>query len=230
MSTPISSISASNTPASPLSAHTATGSQTLGKEEFLRLLVTQLRNQDPMNPLDGQQFAAQLAQFSTVEQLTNLNKTVADQADLQGLLAQSINSGVAAGLIGKRIEAEGNLINWGGSGEAPVRFELASAAAETTVEIRDSAGAVVRTFTLGSLEKGEHNDLQWDGKNDAGAAMPAGAYTVKISATDTAGDPVQASTLTQGVVDRVSFGAGGILLWIGSLSIPMSSVRGVENP
>lgn len=96
------------------SANQAAASAVMGKDDFLRLLVTQLGNQDPLNPMDGQEFAAQLAQFSSVEQLLNISDVLAQNGEMNGLLAQSINSGVASGLIGKTVQASGNAISWDG--------------------------------------------------------------------------------------------------------------------
>ena len=207
---------------------TATGGQALGKEEFLRLLVTQLSNQDPMNPMQGQEFAAQLAQFSSVEQLININESVSAQGEMQQLLSQGINSGVAAGLIGKQVEAAGNQVGWQGEGEVPLQFELATAAPSATLTLRDAAGNVAHTLELKNLKAGRHA-IEWNGENDGGARLPQGVYSFEVNAVDTDGNPVAAAPSTRGRVDRVSFGQDGIRLWLGDVSIPMSAVQSVEQ-
>ncbi|ACY47680.1 flagellar hook assembly protein FlgD [Rhodothermus marinus] len=212
-----------STPSAP-----APPSQELDKEAFLRLLVTQLRYQDPINPLDSREFAAQLAQFSTVEQLIGINETLAAQSDAYAALAQGIHNSVAAGLVGKVIEAEGDRLTWGGEDPVPFRIELGDAAQQVSIQIRNEAGEVVRTIFLGSKAAGEHA-VEWDGKNDAGEALPAGTYTIEVLATDADGDPVAARSFVRGRVTRVTFGPEGILLWIGDRSVPMQSVRGVES-
>ncbi|MEX1055960.1 MAG: flagellar hook capping FlgD N-terminal domain-containing protein, partial [Rhodothermales bacterium] len=116
----------------------------LGKNEFLRLLVAQISNQDPLNPMQGHEFAAQLAQFSSVEQLMNIGDVLTKNGELNGLLAQSVNSGVASGLIGKSIETKGNQINWSGEGVSELNFKLADSAQSVTVTIRDKVGNVIR--------------------------------------------------------------------------------------
>lgn len=220
--------------ASGAATHPATGaltggsSQVMGKDEFLRLLVTQLSNQDPLSPMDGQQFAAQLAQFSSVEQLMNIGSTLAGNGEMNALLAQSINSGVAAGLIGKTIEADTNTVGWSGEGEARLGFELGGDAEKITLTIRNEAGVVVRTMELDPHGAGTHTTV-WDGKDDAGSTVAKGAYTFEVTATGADAAPVEASVFVEGRVDRVTFGRDGILLWLGEASVPMHAVRSVEE-
>ncbi|WP_243663294.1 flagellar hook assembly protein FlgD [Rhodothermus marinus] len=151
-----------STPSAP-----APPSQELDKEAFLRLLVTQLRYQDPINPLDSREFAAQLAQFSTVEQLIGINETLAAQSDAYAALAQGIHNSVAAGLVGKVIEAEGDRLTWGGEDPVPFRIELGDAAQQVSIQIRNEAGEVVRTIFLSPKAAGEHA-VEWDGKKRCG--------------------------------------------------------------
>lgn len=200
----------------------------MGKEEFLRLLVTQLSNQDPLNPMDGQQFAAQLAQFTSVEQLINIKDSLALQSESQGLLAQSINSGVAAGLIGKEVSAGTDAFTLGATGDVPLAFSLDASATSVDLVVRDASGEVVRTLSGGSYDAGSHT-LDWNGTDDAGNRLPEGAYTFSIEAKDGADNPVNATSIIRGIVDRVSFGADGIQLWVGGSSLPMSAVRSVEG-
>lgn len=218
------------TPASSLfsGATGRKGGSKMGKDEFLRLLVTQLRNQDPTNPMDGQQFAAQLAQFSSVEQLMNIEKTLGSQGEMSGLLAQSINSGVAAGLIGKTVEAEGNVVGFNGADEAHLGFELPDSARQVTITIRDANGNLVREIDLKTRGAGK-NTVTWDGKNSAGIMAQEGKYTFEVSANNGDNAPVYATPYSIGRVDRVTFGQDGIRLWMGGASIAMSSVRSVED-
>ena len=97
-----------------LASFTSASEASLSRDDFLQLLVTQLGNQDPLNPMDGQEFAAQLAQFSSLEQLININESMIQSGEINGLLAQSVNAGVAADLIGKTIEAEGDQFQYSG--------------------------------------------------------------------------------------------------------------------
>ena len=203
-------------------------SQELGKDEFLRLLVAQLSNQDPLNPLEGHEFAAQLAQFSSVEQLVGVNEALAQQAQMSGLLAQSVNSSVAAGLIGKTVEAEGSTVQWDGTGEVTLGFELGAPSSGTVIEVRDEAGTLVRTIKRGGYESGTHK-VAWDGNDDDGNRAAEGTYSFEVKAQDPEGEPVDVRTYLRGHVDRIQFGQGGITLWIGETSVPISAVLSVEE-
>ena len=209
------------------SAPSPNGDATMGKDEFLTMLVTQLKNQDPLNPMDGQEFAAQLAQFTSVEQLLNISDVLAQNGEMNAMLAQSVNSGVAAGLIGKSVQAAGNTVTWDGENAVPVSFELADAAEAVTVTISNEAGLPVRTFELNGRSSGDHT-LEWDGLDASGSNVATGTFSYEISATDVAGNPVEAESFVRGKVDRITFGQDGIMLWIGKIRIPMSDVESVE--
>lgn len=217
------------TPPSAGNGETLTGraGAAMGKEDFLKMLVTQLRNQDPMNPLEGHEFAAQLAQFSSVEQLIGISDALSETSRINGMLAQSINSGVAAGLIGKTVFAAGDAVHLPPDGAAELHFKLERAAQNVTATIRDAAGNVVRTFELGANDAGEHG-ITWDGLDANGARVPPGTYRLDLTAIDSADAPVEAESFVKGAVDRVSFGKHGILLWIGDRSVAMENVESVE--
>lgn len=208
---------------------TAADNTKMGKQDFLKLLVTQLRNQDPMKPMKGQEFAAQLAQFSSLEQLINIDETLSSQQGSNGILAESINSGLAADMLGTRVQAQGNYATWRDNGDLPLHFELGSPAASATITIRNSAGQVVRTEDLGTLAGG-HQTFEWDGSNNDGETVPNGTYQFSIEATDSQGVPVDTTTFLNGTVDRVTFGQDGIMLWIGDTKVPLDQVRSMENP
>jgi len=209
------------------SAPNAAGDATMGKDEFLKMLVTQLKNQDPLNPMDGQEFAAQLAQFTSVEQLLNISDVLAQNGEMNAMLAQSVNSGVAAGLIGKSVQAVGDTVNWDGEHAVPINVKLAEAAETVTVTVRSDAGIAVRSFELKGRSSGEHA-LEWDGLDASGSKVASGTFSVEISASDVAGNPVEAESLIRGKVDRITFGQDGIMLWIGKLRVAMSDVESVE--
>ncbi len=191
--------------------------QVMGKDDFLRMLVTQLNNQDPLNPMDGQEFAAQLAQFSSLEQLSQINDNLdlSLQSDL--LLSQSIANNMAVGLIGREVLALGNSLN---GTESEIHFQLSREATAVTVEIRDTENNLVRTLEGSSLESGIQT-FDWDQRNQEGVRVSEGEYTFTVTATDTGGGLVEVIPLRQfhasGVVyengnpwllgggDRVSF-------------------------
>lgn len=203
------------------------GDGVMGKDEFLKLLVSQLSNQDPMNPMDGQEFAAQLAQFTSVEQLMNISTSLAESGEMNALLAQSVNSGVAAGLIGKSVESAGNSFNFDGEEPATLKFRLDDTAAVVKVTIKNASGETVREVELTGRAAGDH-EYEWNGDDAEGDRAPGGAFTYEVLATTEAGDVVESETFMRGKVDRVSFGQDGIMLWIGKVKVPMSSVESVE--
>ena len=205
-----------------------TGNQSLGKEEFLRMLVTQLSNQDPLNPMDGQEFAAQLAQFTSVEQLINIGDTLSNGTQANNALARSLNNSIATGLIGKTVEVTGDTIAWDGGEMVGTAFELPSAASQVEVTVRDADGNVVRTMALDAQSAGKHA-FSWDGRTDTGATAPHGTYTFEVTGTDTQGEDFAATTFVSGEVDRITLGPDGTQLWIGDLALSMANVRSIAG-
>ncbi len=229
---------------SPAALAGGAGSSALGRDEFLQLLVAQLRNQDPTSPQNGHEFAAQLAQFSQVEQLTNISQAMSGQAQqfkalagaIEGLragqagmasqLTGRIDLQSATALIGQTVEMAGATVEWAGTGPAPIPVRVDGAVREVEITIRDADGAVVRTMRTGALGKGDH-DLGWDGALDDGSAAPEGTYTVGVSAVGPEGDPVRATAVTRGTVDRLTVERDGLFLWVGGRPIPFQSLLSV---
>lgn len=227
MTSPISPFEPGATLPSATDRSKKIGDDVMGKDEFLKLLITQLANQDPLNPMDGQQFAAQLAQFSSVEQLMNISGALAENGELNGMLAQSINSGVAAGLIGKSVESASDEVNFDGESPIDLSFRLDDNADSVKVTIRDEAGNLVRKFDLNGRSSGDHS-FEWNGDDLSGQQVKAGLYTFEVTATNKAGGTVEAKEFLRGTVDRITFGQEGIMLWIGKVRVPMSAVESVE--
>lgn len=174
-----SSVKANSSTANSLGtvAGAATGGKTLGKDAFLQLLVTQLKNQDPLSPQDNGAFVAQLAQFSSLEGITTLNSTVSS-------IASNYNSSQAlqaSSLVGRSVIVQTNSLQVDDPTKAVNgSVNLTSSIASGTVTIADSTGKAVRTIDLGSRAAGSAA-FTWDGKDASGATVPAGTYTVKAS-------------------------------------------------
>ncbi|WP_103029095.1 flagellar hook assembly protein FlgD [Salinibacter altiplanensis] len=200
-------------------------SANLGKNDFLKLLTTQLKNQDPSNPMKGKEFAAQLAQFSSVEQLNNISGQIKEQGNSDGALAQSLNDSIATDLIGRRVETSGNTMQWTGEGEATFGLDLERPAAEATFTIRDAGGNAIHTETLEDVSG--TTEVSWDGTTDGGARAPAGTYSVDVNATSGSGDSIQAAAQLEGTVDRVTLEDGGTSLRIGGAQVAMSRVQSI---
>jgi flagellar basal-body rod modification protein FlgD len=208
-------------PVSGISGVTATNSKSsyevggsLGKDEFMRLLVTQLQNQDPLEPMDSHEFIAQLAQFSSLEQLQNIN----DKLDK---LTEELAS--ASSLIDREIEASGTLVTVEDGVPSEVFFELESDAMAVFAAINDANGVHVKSFQMGPMEAGKQTIL-WDGTDADGNQAPDGKYTVDIQAVGTDGSMVDVTSLIKGTVTGATFEDGVTHLLIGNTEIPLGSV------
>lgn len=185
------------------------------QDRFLTLLVTQLQNQDPLNPMDNAQVTSQIAQLSTVNGINQLNNTL---LALSGQMDVS-QSMQAAGLIGKEVLVPGTKISLGTDAAGnkvatPFGVDVISQAANVTVSVTDSTGKVVRKIDLGPQDVGVVS-VDWDGKGDLGAETSDGAYTISVAATDADGTPVSADALTYGKVGSVAYTSGGLMLDLG---------------
>ncbi len=200
-----------------------TSSSILGKDDFLKLLITQLRYQDPMNPLDGTEFAAQLAQFSSVEQLANMNETLSASVTTNQLMAQSIGNALASTLIGKDVKASGDAVQWTGDNDVRFGYTLGASAATASVKIYDASGSLVRTIAETGTGKGD-TMLSWDGKDDHGNTVAAGSYTIKVEAGDTSGAAVTTSTFLFGTVNGVRFTSTGTVFVVDGAEIPLGRI------
>jgi flagellar basal-body rod modification protein FlgD len=198
----------------------------LGKDEFLELLTIQLSQQDPMNPLDNQQFIAQLSQLATVERLENMSSSMEQMA-----MAQAANtSAQIVGFIGQEVvtgEAEVHVD--GGEPGNDFGFEIGEDASQIEVIIRDEDGEIVRTMKLEGRDAGEH-EIPWDGKNDDGVPVEDGSYTFEVHATDTDGEDVASSTYSKQTVTGVTYEDGfPRLLLQGGGSTTLGNVKEVTT-
>ena len=196
----------------------------LGQDDFLKMLITQLQNQDPMNPLQSTDLAAQLAQFSSVEQLANLNTAVQNQTNANLVLTQSISNTMAATLIGKKVKANTSNISYDGSTVQTLGFNLPNSAADVQIKISDSNGTVIRTIDAGPEPTGD-STIQWDGKDDAGNAVSAGNYTFSVSAADSKGNSISPTLFMLGTVQGVKYSSSGATLLVDGSEINFSDVQ-----
>jgi flagellar basal-body rod modification protein FlgD len=204
----------------------ATMKQSIGmnKDDFLTLFVTQLKNQDPLNPMDGTEFISQLAQLTQVEQAYNTN------SNLEKLISMMNDSSAlsSASYIGKEITATGSEVALTSGGEATLSYVVPQSAEKVVVTITDSNGSTVRTITQGETAAGNAS-LVWDGKNTAGTALPSGKYTFAVSGIDSSGSTFTCGTRIGGKVDGVSFAGSSPALTVGGLEIPFSSILSVSG-
>ena len=206
-------------------ANSNPGNASLGQTEFLQLLTTQLQNQDPLNPMNSAEYAAQLAQFSSVEQLVNLNQSMESMIYNQQLMNTGLNNSMSASLAGKEVTALSDAIFIGEDRSSDVTFRLNSIASEVEVNILDSNGNVVRTETLGSFSKGDHS-WTWDGLSDSGRNVPQGTYRVEINAIN-GETPVNALTFMKGEVSSVKYTSNGVELIVNGVAIPLGDIEAI---
>ena len=192
------------------------------QNQFLTLLVTQMQNQDPLNPMDNSQITTQLAQLSTVNGINSLNTTMnsLSSAMLSNQVLQS------ASLIGKHVLSAGNSMALQ-NGMAAYGVDLPQSVDSMTVSISDQAGNVVKTINLGAQNAGTLS-LQWDGTTDAGTQAPAGTYQFSVKATQ-AGSDVSATALSQDVVNSVSQNSTGVQLNLAnSGAVALSAIKQIS--
>jgi flagellar basal-body rod modification protein FlgD len=191
----------------------------LGKEDFLKLLVSQLQNQDPLNPSDPTEFTAQLAQFSSLEQLSNVNKNLEQLVSSQSVEAMSfIGREVVAENSGFRLDADG----------VDLGYRLEGQAEEVTLFVQDNLGRTVASLPAEGLTAGEHF-MAWDGKDENGNDVPPGDYQLLVSALQGEDEAVPAASLLKARVTGVDLEPSGTLLVTDAGSIPMARVRMVRG-
>jgi len=180
------------------------------EDRFLKLLVAQMRNQDPLNPLDNAQVTSQMAQLSTV---TGINKLAELVQSLSASFGQT-QSLQAAGMIGRGVLTEGSSVVLN-NGAALGGFQLAGPADQVLITVRDAAGNAIHSTNLGAQNAGV-SVFQWDGVRDDGSAAPNGNYRFEVQARQN-GQPVEATRLTHGTVASVSLGGTDVQLNLLSL-------------
>lgn len=216
--------SATQTAATTTSAASATTRSTIASnfDTFLQLLTTQLKNQNPLDPLDTNQFTQQLVQFAGVEQQLRTN----DSLEALVKLNQSSQLSTAMNYVGATITADGatsalkqGVATW---------YVSAPRAASATINIADSSGNIVYTHET-TLEAGT-SGFTWDGKMSDGKTAPEGQYTIKINAKDASGTGVTVSTQFSGVVDAVDLSGTDPLLMVGTALLTLDKIKAVQKP
>lgn len=200
----------------------------LGKDDFLNLLITQLSNQDPLEPMQDTEFIAQLAQFSSLEQMENMNSNLSDMLQWDYLLSQTISNTMATSLIGRTARVDSSQVYLETGGAADIAVSLDRTASEVTVTIRDESGNVVRTLTEYGLDAGDHI-VNWDGTDSKGAQVASGVYTIELSAVDGNGNSFTPTNYLEGKVEGVTYKDGIALLSINGQEIPLASVLEVKE-
>ncbi|WP_298431945.1 FlgD immunoglobulin-like domain containing protein [Geobacter sp.] len=196
----------------------------LNKDDFLKLFVTQLKNQDPLKPQDSSEFIAQLAQLTQVEQAYNTN------TNLKSLLTamNGASSLSTVSFIGKEIKADGDQVNLTAGTPATLGYRLPANASQVQVDIADATGKTVRTITLGATAAGD-GTVTWDGKDGAGNPLPAGSYTVTVTGVNGDGTKFPGNPLLLGKVDGVTLEGSEPSVTLSGISVPISKILSVKG-
>ncbi len=195
----------------------------LDKDAFLRLFITQLKNQNPLEPMDNTEFISQLAQFTALEQTTNMSKA------LQEFLAsqESFSKLQAASLVGKNAVVSGKYVNLKDGSTDTIVFNL-DTSTPITLEIYDQDGNLVRREDLGYLEAGLHSYV-WDGRDAEGTVMPNGTYTYRLLGLDEYGNQTELGGLEGGRVEAVQFLNGEVYVVVNGIKYPISSIMEISE-
>jgi len=203
---------------------TSAPDEILGKNDFLNLLVTQLQHQDPLNPAESTEFTAQLAQFSSLEQLSNIN----DNLKNMELFQTSVTNSQAVSYIGKEITARGNTVQLESGQPAECHFELADNAALAVISVYDANGGFVTSFETGPLNFGRQS-AAWDGTDRDGNLAGPGIYRFEVQAVDTNNQDLSVTPMISAVVSGVSFKDQTASLITGLQTIAIDDVIAVSK-
>jgi len=195
------SIAATTSTTTDTTAQTAATTATaVGKDDFLKLLVAQLENQDPLSPMDGTEFTAQLAQFSSLETLQSIDGGLSDLNAAQSTLHNS----QAVSLIGKTVLYEGDTFSYTGEGMSDIQFRLDEPAETVWVKIYDTTGGYVATVEMANVSEGDHL-IAWDGRDDLDLPVADGVYRAEVLAVGASGAALEPTPYISGRVSAVSF-------------------------
>lgn len=220
---PVTNTTPTSPTAAPKSNADALSQLSNNFQTFLSLLTTQLKNQDPLAPLDSNQFTQQLVQMSGVEAQLNGNALLQKVAD-------NTTNGIstAVSLIGKNVRAASATADLK-AGKAQWTYNLPSDAADLKVEVLDSSGKVVHAEAPSNMKAGDH-DLTWNGKDLNGVALPEGTYVLRVTAKDGGGKDITPTTYVQGVVSGVEQSNGTTLITVNGSKVPWNAVVNITDP
>jgi flagellar basal-body rod modification protein FlgD len=211
-----------STAAAPVVAKT--GNKALGKDDFMKLLTAQLKNQDPNSPVDTKEMVTQLSQLTSVEQLQQMSGKL-------DALTRATNSSAAnssSTLIGKTVKGVADTALLDSTGGATGAVNLSQNAAAVTVSVVNTAGRVVAKLDLGELKAGTQK-IEWNGREDSDERAAAGMYTFQVNAKDSNGNPIGTDMSVSGLVRGVYYENGAPELDVGGTRVPLSNLTSVSQ-
>ncbi len=202
------------------------GNPNLDKEAFFKLMFAQMKNQDPMNPMKSHEMSAQLAQFSSLEQMQNMNSTLTEMKNGQKPAEQF----QALSLIGKSVAGDSSqLVRGKDDKEHEFRFNLPMDTEEVAIKVRDSEGTIVKTYNMRNLKAGDHK-ITWNGMDESGNLQRPGEYSFISEGIASNGKKVAIKTDFDGIISGVNFSAEGPVLLIGKQTLRLRDVRKIVDP
>jgi flagellar basal-body rod modification protein FlgD len=209
-------------PTVPTPSTEGKGKSELGKDDFLKLLMAQLKHQDPLSPSNPEQFSAQLAQFSSLESMQNIEKVLQQQVEAGAYTTMAQKAALGASFVGKEVLVAGNQIASTGPGAThSVTVDIGTGGGKTEVKILDKNGKTVATKNVGWQDAGRQTF-------DIGE-LPAGEYTYEVTCTGAKDSDIPVQTYSRGVVDGLTFQNGAVILRSGKLTFPLDYVVEVEQ-
>lgn len=200
------------------------------KDQFLKLLTFQLKSQNPMKPYDNQEFAAQLAQFTQLEQLSDIKSLMEEQNKSNNILSRNISNSALPGMLGKVAKAYTENFQLASGKPVELGLTINTPQADGKITIYDSNGSIVRSMDMDKTKLGRGDQtLSWDGKDDNGNSLPSGNYTFFADLMDSNGQTTEGKTFTSGVIDAVRFKSEGTVLVVGGFEVPLENVTDIAT-
>jgi len=221
----VQAVNGTNASQAPMSA-AVQNTPSLGKDAFLNLLLTQMKMQDPLEPLKNEEMIAQLAQFSSLEQLQNMSGALQQNLDVNLALGQMLSNTMATTLLGKEVHVNSDTFKYEPGNTPPVGYDLKGDAQSVSVKIYDENGKLVRTMTQQDQGMGAHS-IEWDGKDDSGIKMSGGTYTIKVEAKH-GDDTVESRALLIGRVSGIRYKDGGAQVLLGGTEVALGAIEDIH--
>lgn len=202
------------------------GNDKMDKDAFMKLMLAQMKNQDPSNPMQSHEMAAQLAQFTSVEQMQNMNSTLTEMKNEQKPAQQY----TALNFIGKSVSGDSSKVfRTQGDKDHEFKFNLGDSAKTAEIKVKDENGEVVKTYKLQNLKKGE-NKITWNGQDERGLNAHPGAYQFSIEAKNSADQPLAVKTDFDGLITGVNYTTEGPVLMMGTQTVLLADVKKISDP
>ena len=201
----------------------------LGKNDFLKLMITKLQNQDPLKPMEDEDFIAQLAQFSSLEQMNNIAEGIATSNEWDYLQMQSINNTMAAGLIGKDVKASYSGVFVDGNNTSNISYTMDRAATDVNFVVKNTSGEIIATLNAKDVQAGV-NSIEWDGCDKRGNRVDDGYYLIEATAMDVAGNEFTPRMSLVGRVESIIYRDGSAFLTVCGCEIPLGEVTAIGEP